>query len=215
MMKHLKRIKITKKGIKYYYNRKQAIYIDRLILFITLITCILGFAIKGVYCTIKHNHIKEVQLNETAEETREVFSDAMATDIQSTPEQKEETTIQERGKEYRMTYYHPGDSTNSGNTTASGLGTNAFKLNNRGWYTYEGKLVVATAHDSLKSWKQYKNSTQETYNLYDELTLIIEGQEYDSIVLDKCGACMKSEKIDLFVKDGKSGLDTNIEVIRK
>ena len=214
MMKHLKRIKITKKGIKYYYNRKQAIYIDRLILFITLITCILGFAIKGVYCTIKHNYIQEEAYEEVKEE-REVFSDAVATDVQVTTEQKEETTIQERGKEYRMTYYHPGDSTNSGNTTASGLGTNAFKLNNRGWYTYKGKLVVATAHESLKSWDRYKDSTQETYELYDELTLIIEGTEYEAIVLDKCGACMKAEKIDLYVKDGKSGLDTNIEVIRK
>ena len=117
--------------------------------------------------------------------------------------------------DYRMTYYYPGDSTNSGNTTASGKSVKDFQVNENGWFTYKGKLVVATASTRLLSWKQYSNSKQPKYNLYDELILEIQGKQYDAIVLDVCGACMKARKIDLYVKDRASGLDTKIKVIKK
>lgn len=116
---------------------------------------------------------------------------------------------------YRMTYFYPGDGMSTGTVTASGLSTQSFKINDRGWYTYGGKLVVATASNRLKSWQQYKNSNQKTYKLYDELLITINDKEYDAIVLDVCGACMKSAKIDLFVKDKKSGLDTTVYVNQK
>lgn len=114
--------------------------------------------------------------------------------------------------EYRMTYYYPGDSDGSGSVTASGKSSKDFKLNENGWYTYNGKLVVATASNRLLNWKSYKNSKEPTYNLYDELILNINGQDYEAIVMDVCGACMKDRKIDLFVKDRSSGLDTKINV---
>ena len=117
--------------------------------------------------------------------------------------------------DYRMTYYYPGDECKSGTATASGLTTNDFVVNENGWYTYDGKLVVATAHESLKSWDKYSDSTQKTYELYDELTLTIDGKEYDAIVLDKCGAAMNSPKVDLFVVDKAHGLDTQIKVTEK
>lgn len=113
---------------------------------------------------------------------------------------------------YRLTYYYPGDSTASKTITASGKSTKDFQVNENGWYTYQGKLVVATASSRLLKWDKYKNSTQPTYKLYDELVLSINGKEYEAIVLDVCGACMKSAKIDLFVKDKKSGLDARINV---
>lgn len=114
--------------------------------------------------------------------------------------------------EYRMTYYYPGDSDGSGSVTASGKSSKDFKLNENGWYTYNGKLVVATASNRLLSWESYKNSKEPTYNLYDELVLNINGQDYEAIVMDVCGACMKDRKIDLFVKDRSSGLDAKINV---
>lgn len=113
---------------------------------------------------------------------------------------------------YRMTYYHTGDSTNSGTCTASGICTDKFNTNEFGWYTYNGKLVMASANKRLLSWDKYKNSNQKMFNLYDELTLTINGKDYEAIVLDVCGACMVDAKIDLFVKDGNSGLDTQIIV---
>lgn len=118
-------------------------------------------------------------------------------------------------KKYRMTYFHPGDGLGTGSVTASGKSTTSFEINDRGWYTYEGKLVVATASNRLKSWPMYKDSTQKTYKLYEELLLTIEGIVYEAIVLDVCGACMQSSKIDLFVKDRNSGLDTTIYVSKQ
>lgn len=114
--------------------------------------------------------------------------------------------------DYRMTYYYTGDNTNSTNITASGLKTSDFQINDKGWYTYKGKLVVATAHKSLFKWEKYKNSTQKTFNLYEEIKIEIKGVMYDAIVIDKCGQCCIDTKIDLFVKDRASGFDGQIKV---
>lgn len=72
-------------------------------------------------------------------------------------------------------------------------------------YTYKGKeyLVIATAMKGT-SWK---NPVSE-YNFkdYDVLTLQIEGEVYDALVLDVCGACAKSTdrlKIDLWTTDDR------------
>lgn len=109
---------------------------------------------------------------------------------------------------YRMTYYYTGDATNSGSCTASGKCTNSFQVNDKGWYTYKGMLVVATASTRLG------NTNQPTYSLYDTLTIYINDQSYKAIVLDRCGACMRDMKIDLFVSNHESGLDTTIYVIK-
>lgn len=222
-MNHMKLRFSIKKGLRLYTGGKHYIRVDRCLLALAIIILVPFFTIKGIICTIKHNHnevsIKEVAYIEENKEEREVLHNVIPTDVQSTTEQKAETIKQEVIEEptsltYRMTYYFPGDDTSSGTCTASGLCTNSFSTNSRGWYTYKGKVVVATAHESLKSWDRYANSTQKTYKLYDELTLTIEGQEYEAIVLDKCGACMNAEKIDLFVKDRASGIDTTIQVIK-
>ena len=106
----------------------------------------------------------------------------------------------------RMTSYYPEE----GETiTASGLGINNFQVNNKGWFTYNGKLVVATASNRLGS------TSMKTYNLYDEITIDIEGTDYEAIVLDICGACQRSNRIDLFVSSVRYARDTMIEVRRK
>lgn len=219
-MKLMKKLKITRKGIKFYYRRNRAIYLDRVLIALLIVISALTFMIKGIKCTFSHNHnvveTKEVVYKESKENeilTKEDLSLSIPESSQEEVKTTEQETIQEPSLTYRMTYYHPGDGTNSGTCTASGLCTNAFSTNSRGWYTYKGKLVVAAAHVSLKSWDRYSNSTQKTYKLYDELTLTIEGQDYEAIVLDKCGRAMEVPIIDLFVKDSFSGIDTTIQVV--
>lgn len=103
----------------------------------------------------------------------------------------------------RMTSYYPEE----GETmTASGLGINNFGVNDKGWFTYNGKLVVATASNRLGS------TNMRTYNLYDEVILNIEGIDYDAIVLDVCGACQKYNRIDLFTSSVIYAKDINITV---
>lgn len=103
----------------------------------------------------------------------------------------------------RMTSYYPEE----GETiTASGLGIYDFGVNNNGWFTYNGKLVVATASTRLGA------TNMRTYNLYDELILNIDGVDYNAIVLDVCGACQRDNRIDLFVSSVIYAKDTSIEV---
>lgn len=113
--------------------------------------------------------------------------------------------VQEAPSSYttRMTSYYPEE----GETiTASGLGINNFQTNDKGWFTYNGKLVVATASTRLGS------TNMRTYNLYDELILNVEGVDYNAVVLDVCGACQRSNRIDLFVSSYVYAKDTNVVI---
>lgn len=116
-----------------------------------------------------------------------------------------ENTVQ-NSYETRMTSYYADDGYGTGDTTATGLGPSNFQTNENGWYTYQGKLVIATASNRLGA------TSMRTYNLYDELTLVIDGIEYDAIVLDVCGACQRHNRIDLFVSNEQSMKDTQILV---
>lgn len=106
----------------------------------------------------------------------------------------------------RMTSFWVGDDCNSGDMTASGKSSKDFGVNGNGWYTWNGMLVIATASHRLG------NTNQRTYNLYDQVTLVINGNTYKAVVLDVCGACMRDNRIDLFVKDYASAIDTNVEI---
>lgn len=127
---------------------------------------------------------------------------------QQIPEKEVQEEIIEQPSTYttRMTSFYSGDECNTGSITASGLGENDFNINENGWYTYQGKLVIATASTRLG----YTEMT--TYNLYDEITVIIDGIRYEGIVLDVCGACMKYNRIDLFVSNANSVIDKYVEV---
>jgi hypothetical protein len=85
-------------------------------------------------------------------------------------------------------------------------GARDFKTNEKGWYLYKGKLVVATATPYLVKTFGYKPN-KLYFKYYDELILTIDGVKYEAIVLDTCGACYREERVDLYVKDEKSVID--------
>lgn len=118
----------------------------------------------------------------------------------------ETENIVQNSYETRMTSYYADDGYGTGDTTASGLSPVNFETNENGWYTYNGKLVIATASTRLGY------TDMRTYTLYDELTLNIDGTDYDAVVLDVCGACMRHNRIDLFVSGSWAVKDTIITV---
>lgn len=115
----------------------------------------------------------------------------------------------------RMTSYWADDGYGTGNCTGSGLCSWDLQTNEKGWYTYQGKLVVAAATTYLANQGWYVGNGVHLYKYGDELTLMIDGIEYDAIVKDSCGNCMKTDRIDLFVSNGSSVKDTTINVRRK
>ena len=112
----------------------------------------------------------------------------------------------------RMTSYYSNDGYETGSITGSGLGVNDFVVNEKGWYTYQGKLVIATATEYLLKYGYTLSEGIHTYEYYDELVLNIDGIDYQAIVLDSCGSSMSNGRIDLFVVDGKHIKDGEIIV---
>jgi hypothetical protein len=116
---------------------------------------------------------------------------------------KQKKVVFNPSQKYRLTSFYPAESTDC---TGSGLCSWNFKLNKYGWYTYKGKLVLATATPYLQ--KQFGYKEGKTYfKYYDELNIKIDDVVYPAIVLDTCGACYGDERLDLFVQDGLHGID--------
>ena len=150
------------------------------------------------------NESEEVKEVEEVEEIEEDYVEPV-----------EETYVEpvvEVSNEYttRMTSFYPAESSDC---TGSGLCSWDFGVNENGWYTYNGK-VVATATQYLANQGWYLAPGVHTYRYYDEITLVIDGAEYQAIVLDSCGNSMKTDRIDLFVRDAGSVKDTMISVRR-
>lgn len=114
--------------------------------------------------------------------------------------------------ETRMTSFWANDGYGTGDCTGSGLCSWDFGVNDKGWYTYNGKLVVATATTYLTKYGWSLAKGVRTYNYYDEITLVIDGVDYPAIVLDSCGSSMSNGRIDLFVSGGWAVKDTTILV---
>lgn len=111
--------------------------------------------------------------------------------------------------ETRLTSYYPRKPIRP---TGCGLGIEDFGVNEYGWYTYNGQLVVATATNYLLNYGwRYQNGVR-LYNYYDNLILNIDGVDYEAIVLDSCGICMTTGRVDLFVTDRDAVIDTLIIV---
>lgn len=107
---------------------------------------------------------------------------------------------------YRLTSFYPNDELKTGDCTGSGYCSWDFGINEKGWYTYKGKLVLAAATTYLK--KQFGEKEGKVYfKYYDEVNITIDGVVYPGIILDTCGACYRDERIDIFVKDKKSVID--------
>ena len=124
--------------------------------------------------------------------------------------QKNENTVQ-NSYTTRMTSYYSGEA-GSGECTGSGLCINDFQVNYKGWYTYQGKLVVATATPYLLKYGFTLYEGVHAYRYGDEITLNIDGVDYQAVVRDSCGNCMKTGRIDLFVSNANSVKDTQIIV---
>ena len=111
--------------------------------------------------------------------------------------------------ETRLTSYYPKKPIRP---TGCGLGIEDFGVNEKGWYTYNGKLVVATATNYLLNYGWRYSNDVRLYNYYDVLILNIDGVDYEAIVLDSCGICMTTGRIDLFVVNKEAVIDTQITV---
>lgn len=114
----------------------------------------------------------------------------------------------------RLTSFYSNDGYGTGSCTGTGLCESDFQVNENGWYTYQGKLVLATATPYLLNYGYSLGSNVETYRYYEELQIIIDGINYNAIVLDSCGACMGDNRIDLFVSNRESIKDTIVEVVK-
>jgi len=112
-----------------------------------------------------------------------------------------------------LTRYYPNDSTGSDKCTATKC-TSEFEINDKGWYIYKGKVVMATAtyacQDHCKDRAKYGPLPEgyRIYNFYDEIKFEIEGTTYTGIVMDSCGACMwningeKLQRYDIYTPNG-------------
>lgn len=89
-----------------------------------------------------------------------------------------------------FTNYHLGDGS-SGTTTASGLQIKDFEVNEDGMYTYDGKVVVATAN--MTRLPRGIAEGYRSHELYEEFTIRLNGKEYQAITLDVCGSCFYTE----------------------
>ena len=114
---------------------------------------------------------------------------------------------------YRLTSYWANDGYQTGSCTGTGLCEKDFQVNDKGWYTYQGKLVMATATPYLLKYDYAQVDGINYYKYYDTLTVTIEGADYDAIILDSCGACMKRNILDLFVSNKQSAITTNNIVV--
>lgn len=137
--------------------------------------------------------------------------------IEPSSEEKVKKTLS-----YRLTSFYTNDEYQTGSCTGSRWCTKHFQTNEKGWYTYQGKLVLAAATPYLQ--KKFGTIKGKTYfRYYDEVILTIDGVKYPGIILDTCGACYRDDRIDLFVKDKKSVIDRGyrgrnkviIEVLKK
>lgn len=113
----------------------------------------------------------------------------------------------------RLTSFYANDGYGTGSCTGTGLCESDFQVNENGWYTYQGKLVLATATPYLLNYGYGLADGIVTYNYYDEVTVVIDGVSYPAIVADSCGVCMVDNRIDLFVSNRESIKDTIVEVI--
>ena len=148
----------------------------------------------------------------------------MKTIVVDAPKEKlvveEKPLVKEKPKEkkkeyvpYRLTSFWFNDGYGTGRCTGSGLCEKDFKVNQKGWYTYKGRLVLAAAtYECLNSKRgacgrwNVKRSDKRYYHYYEEVELVIDNVVYKGIILDSCGACMhinNEQRIDLFVSGSK------------
>lgn len=115
----------------------------------------------------------------------------------------------------RLTSFYANDGYGTGSCTGTGLCENDFQVNENGWYTYQGKLVLATATPYLANQGWHIADGVHLYKYYEEIILNIDGVDYEGIVVDSCGNCCETDRVDLFVSNAQSVKDTTITVKTK
>ena len=84
-------------------------------------------------------------INTSIDETIEIENDEIIME-----ENQEENKNKQDIKEYRLTSFWSGDGMDTGSCTGSGLCEKDFQINDKGWYTYNGYLVLAGATTYLQ-----------------------------------------------------------------
>ena len=170
-------------------------------------------SIKGILNS--HRRVKDTKIVQSTKKEEKPVKMEINNELEDNEQEEEyvEETYVETSNTYttRMTSFYPAESSDC---TGSGLCSWDFGVNEHGWYTYNGKLVVATATQYLANQGWYLADGVHTYRYYDEITLVIDGVEYQAIVLDSCGNAMKTDRIDLFVTGADTVKDTTISVRR-
>lgn len=201
----------------------------RLKKWVKIVLCILFILILIPNIHIEKNKIEKIKSEKSVKEdikkenkkiveevdqiTEEQVSEQVEQVVEEQVEQEEvENNNISNTYETRLTSYYSNDGYGTGSCTGTGLCENDFQVNEYGWYTYQGKLVVATATEYLLKYGFTLNEGVHTYKYYQEITLNIDGVDYQAIVLDSCGSSMKNGRIDLFVSNAESVKDTTIIV---
>ena len=71
---------------------------------------------------------------------------------------------------------------------------------------------MGTATTYLLKYGYAATGNRRYFSYYETLTLNINGERYEAIVLDSCGACMRNNIIDLFVSGPNSVITTRITI---
>ena len=111
-----------------------------------------------------------------------------------------------------FTSYYVGDGSST-NKTGSGITIDKFYVNELGWYTFNDRVVLACAtYQGLNSkfgvLKNYMQQEQGItyYNYFDEISIEVNGKEYEAIVLDTCGASHDKDYLEKY-DDGLNRID--------
>ena len=108
--------------------------------------------------------------------------------------------------QYYLTAYWTGDGYESGTCTGSGKCVKDFQVNDKGWYTYNGRLVLAGATTYLLKYGYSRIEGKRYFKYGENVTVTINGVDYPGTIWDSCGACMKNNIIDLFVSGSQSSV---------
>ena len=139
------------------------------------------------------------------------------------PNNYSKLAVEESYQDIRVTSYYVDDWSGSGSVTGSGVSIGEFDINENGWYMYQGKLVIAAATSTCTNattgaCSQYNSIPAgfKQYDYFDEVNIEIDGNDYQAIVLDSCGASYWPEEVqryDIFVSNKDSVIDTKGKVI--
>lgn len=115
---------------------------------------------------------------------------------------------------YTLTTFYSGDKHNTGSCTGSGLCEKDFVVNDKGWYMYKERLVLAGATRNLLKYGYSEYIGKKYFTYGEEVTIIIDGISYPGTIWDSCGACTSSANniIDLFVSGPNSVITKTVTV---